>query len=67
MSDRGQGVPLVVLAGLSPDAGVGRGPMRRTHEQVTRALGQPNDALAADAVVRRAQPSMAAPLCQRNS
>jgi hypothetical protein len=32
----GGGVPLVVLAGLSPDAGVGRGPMRRTHEQ---ALG----------------------------
>ena len=30
------GVPLVVLAGLSPDAGVGRGPMRRTHEQALR-------------------------------
>ena len=29
-------VPLVVLAGLSPDAGVGRGPMRRTHEQARR-------------------------------
>ena len=37
VSDRGQGVPLVVLAGLSPDAGVGRGPMRRTHEQARRA------------------------------
>jgi pimeloyl-ACP methyl ester carboxylesterase len=32
----GSGVPLVVLAGLSPDAGVGPGPMRRMHEQ---ALG----------------------------
>jgi pimeloyl-ACP methyl ester carboxylesterase len=32
----GSGVPLVVLAGLSPDAGVGRGPMRRTHEQALR-------------------------------
>ena len=32
----GSGAPLVVLAGLSPDAGVGRGPMRRMHEQALR-------------------------------
>ena len=32
----GSGLPLVVLAGLSPDAGVGQGPMRRTHEQALR-------------------------------
>jgi pimeloyl-ACP methyl ester carboxylesterase len=29
----GDGPPLIVLAGLSPDAGVAPGPMRRTHEQ----------------------------------
>ena len=28
----GSGAPLVVLAGLAPEAGVPRGPMRRTHE-----------------------------------
>lgn len=32
----GSGAPLVVLAGLSPDAGVGSGPMRRIHEQALR-------------------------------
>jgi pimeloyl-ACP methyl ester carboxylesterase len=32
----GSGAPLVVLAGLSPDAGVGPGPMRRMHEQALR-------------------------------
>ncbi|HUA43676.1 MAG TPA: alpha/beta hydrolase [Solirubrobacteraceae bacterium] len=32
----GSGPPLVVLAGLSPDAGVARGPMRRLHEQALR-------------------------------
>jgi hypothetical protein len=32
----GSGVPLVVLAGLSPDAGVRPGPMRRMHEQALR-------------------------------
>jgi pimeloyl-ACP methyl ester carboxylesterase len=32
----GSGDPLVVLAGLSPDTGVGRGPMRRMHEQALR-------------------------------
>ena len=32
----GSGAPLVVLAGLSPDAGVGRGPLRRMHEQALR-------------------------------
>lgn len=29
----GDGPPLIVLAGLSPDAGVAPGPMRRVHEQ----------------------------------
>jgi hypothetical protein len=29
----GDGPPLIVLAGLSPDAGVAPGPMRRLHEQ----------------------------------
>ena len=32
----GAGPPLVVLAGLSPDAGVSPGPMRRLHEQALR-------------------------------
>ena len=32
----GSGEPLVVLAGLSPDVGVTRGPMRRLHEQALR-------------------------------
>jgi pimeloyl-ACP methyl ester carboxylesterase len=32
----GNGDPLVMLAGLSPDTGVGRGPMRRLHEQALR-------------------------------
>ncbi len=29
----GEGPPLVVLAGLTPDVGVAPGPMRRIHEQ----------------------------------
>lgn len=32
----GDGPPLIVLAGLSPDAGVAPGPMRRLHEQALR-------------------------------
>ena len=32
----GDGPPLVVLSGLSPDAGVGPGPMRRMHESALR-------------------------------
>ena len=32
----GEGPPLVVLAGLSPDVGVSPGPMRRVHEQALR-------------------------------